>query len=390
MSKKHKKSKSLQHDLDKKQSSEEKNTRLILQESLLTEKKLFPEQFTIRKNYGSEGFDKIMPWLVKKLLPASANGIWFGKSQSFKTFVLVDLACRIATGKQFANLRTGHGLVYIIAAEGSSGISKRIRAWELKNGCIVGHRLMVVPHAVVPTDAKQRNALIADIQEESVRQNVPVAMIVFDTMSQCSNGMSENEAGEVSRYLQACKEIGEPFGATVINIHHTKKDSDEFRGSSAIVSNVDFLISMKRKAKIEHVTSLKLEKMKEASTEFSWALTLEKLNIGVQDEDGEQLNTLCVTEVTLEEQSEGDSCDGSPQQYKVDSEWLFNHLRSKRKASSLADIKEALAISIGVPVDKRITMRVNRAKGLLQTKGKIQSTKVGREVLISVIEDIAA
>ena len=70
-------------------------------------------------------------------MPASASGILYGQSMSFKTFAMVEVACNVATGKKFGGIKAKQGIVYIIAAEGASGITKRIRAWELQKKCRV-------------------------------------------------------------------------------------------------------------------------------------------------------------------------------------------------------------------------------------------------------------
>lgn len=344
--------------------------------------------FSIAKTYGSEGFDKIVPWLIKHLIPASSNGILFGRSQSYKTFALVDIACCIVTGRDFSNLPTKHGLVFIVAAEGSNGISKRIRAWELQHDCTVGEKLIVIPHSVFPNDDNQRKRLISEIDSESTRQATPVALIIFDTFSQCSNGISENEAGAVSKYLQSCKSIGEPFGATVINVHHTKKSSDDFRGSSTLVSNVDFLVSMKRHRTDDNLTKLNLEKMKEGSTNYQWDMKLDCVEIDALDEDGVSLNTLCVTEVELHHLDKTSNHEEVKKvQYKIDAEWIKGFLnQSHNKWVSLNELRNAMAEEFNIPVDTIPKMRLDRAKKALVKEKVISEIRKGKEICICLTE----
>ena len=344
--------------------------------------------FKISKAYGSQGFDAVVAWLIKNLLPAASNGILFGKSQSYKTFVLIEIACCIATGRDFSNLPTKQGLVFIIAAEGGNGISKRIRAWELHHNIEVGEKLIVIPHAIFPHDEIQQKCLISEIEYESRRQGCPVALVIFDTLSQCSNGLNENEAGGVSKYLLASKSIGEPFGATVINVHHTNKKGDEFRGSSTLVSNVDFLLSMKREQ--DNFTKLKPEKMKEGSTNFQWELKLDCLEIDAVDEEGESLNTLCVTDVVLNNiDSTTNQDEFKPAQYKVDADWIKEHLtlavREERK--TLGELRLAMSNEFSIPDDAFLKVRIDRAKKHLLKLKLISSFKEGKEVYICLVKN---
>ncbi|MBU2979731.1 AAA family ATPase [Alteromonas sp. C1M14] len=354
----------------------------------LPESKKSKNGFSITKAYGSQGFDKVVPWLVKHLIPASSNGVLFGQSQSYKTFVLIYIACCIATNRLFSGLPTKHGLVFIIAAEGSNGISKRIRAWELQNGCTVGEKLIVIPHSVFPSDTNQRNCLINEIETESKRQATPVVLIIFDTFSQCSNGILENEAGAVSRYLQSCKSIGEPFGATVLNVHHTKKDSNEFRGSSTIISNVDFLFSMKRH-RDKMSTKLALEKMKEGSTNLQWDLHLDCIEIDASDEEGESLNTLCITQVEFHHLDEAaqNNHEVKKLQYKVDAEWIRGHLKQYQDTwMTLNELGHAMAEELCIPVDAALKVRLDRAKSHLEKEKIISKQRKGKEVCICLTD----
>lgn len=353
--------------------------------------KITESKFALRKTYGSFGFDKVAQWLIKNFMPASASGVLYGQSMSFKTFTMVDVACSVATGKKFGGIKAKQGIVYIIAAEGASGITKRIKAWELQKRSKVGEKLIVVSHAIVPTDVNQRSALIADMKYESERQKLPVALVIFDTMSQCSNGMNENDAGAVSHYLQACREITEPLGATVLNVHHSKKDSDDFRGSSTILSNVDFLMFMKRHDMKVKKTTLKLEKMKEGSIEPSWVLTLIPRKIGCKDEDGKQVQTLCVNDVKLVEKSADNEIDKPAKQYAHDKDVILAYVKGHNAPVSLASIYQAMSEKCGISTDDpKLKTRVNRAKKYLLDNDYLIATKEGKNVYVCIKPEQAA
>jgi putative DNA primase/helicase len=73
-------------------------------------------------------FDPDEEWLVDRLLPRIGLAALYGGPGSVKTFILLDLFVRIATGDQFAGRDVEQGAVVYIAAEGSGGLKKRVEA----------------------------------------------------------------------------------------------------------------------------------------------------------------------------------------------------------------------------------------------------------------------
>lgn len=344
------------------------------------------EHFRIKKSYGSDGYKHVLPWLVKHMVPASSVGLIYGRSQSFKTFFLIDKCCRVAAGLDYCGKPTKQGIVYLVAAEGGSGIAKRIRAWELENKTTVGNNLIVVPHTVFPTSDHQRQALIEDIKAECERQNKYIALVVFDTMSQCANGASENDAGEVSKYLNQCRSIATQVNCTVINVHHTKKDSDDFRGSSTIEGNLDFMIAVKRNMNSQdNQTTVRLHKMKEGSTKYRWELALNEVEIDALDEDGAPVETLCVSTtklVQLNEVSNGRP-KKAPTQCEKDAEWILKLIQRAGTELLRKQIKESILSEFGQV--KNVEVRIDRAKNKLLEQNLITADKSGTDVIFRVV-----
>jgi len=351
------------------------------------------EQFRIKKSYGSDGYKHVLPWLVKHMVPASSVGLIYGRSQSFKTFFLIDKCCRVAAGLDYCGKPTKQGIVYLVAAEGGSGIAKRIRAWELENKTTVGNNLIVVPHTVFPTSDHQRQALIDDIKAECERQNKYIALVVFDTMSQCANGASENDAGEVSKYLNQCRSIATQVNCTVINVHHTKKDSDDFRGSSTIEGNLDFMIAVKRNMNSQdNQTTVRLHKMKEGSTKYRWELALNEVEIDALDEDGAPVETLCVSTTKLVKLN--NETNGSPKrattQCETDANWILEMLKQQGGTLSLQQLNLLILAEIGKV--KNAAVRIGRARDKLLEHELITSEKTDSGVVIHLVaqEPLAA
>ena len=73
-------------------------------------------------------------WLVRGLLEQDSLLCLYGEPGHGKSFVSVDLACSVATGRDFHGQKVRRGPVVLIAGEGRSGLLRRVAAWELHHG----------------------------------------------------------------------------------------------------------------------------------------------------------------------------------------------------------------------------------------------------------------
>jgi hypothetical protein len=205
-------------------------------------------------------------------------------------------------------------------------------------------------------------------------------------MSQCANGASENDAGEMSKYLNQCRNIATLVNCTVINVHHTKKDSDDFRGSSTIEGNLDFMIAVKRNTSSKNnLTTVRLHKMKEASTRYRWELSLNEVKIDAINQEGEHVKTLCVHSNKLDYLNEVHDTNRkkNPSQCENDAECILGMLKSGGYVQSLKQIQESILSQFGQI--KNVRVRIDRAKKNLIERKLITSEKSGNDVLIRLM-----
>jgi hypothetical protein len=69
-------------------------------------------------------------------------------------------------------------------------------------------------------------------------------LIVLDTLARCIPGADENSAQDVGRAVAAIDRIRAATGATVLLIHHTGKNGDSERGSSALRGAADTMLAV--------------------------------------------------------------------------------------------------------------------------------------------------
>lgn len=235
-------------------------------------------------------------WTVKHVIPAASVGMLFGGSGTFKSFIALDAALHVVHGLPWLGRITQQAPVIYIAAEGGAGLWTRIHAWHKARSLKWGN----VPFYVVPA--------ALDLQEDAWRVvdaaqalGVAPAMVIIDTLSQTYAG-EENSANEMAAYL---RELGTRFRdmwqCSVVLVHHTGHQATERpRGSSAIRSNVDFLLGVFRDEKemLATVTSVK-QKDGELMSDAVFSLTV--VDVAV-DDDGDRVTSLVARHLTSDEE----------------------------------------------------------------------------------------
>jgi hypothetical protein len=164
-------------------------------------------------------------FLVKGVLTMGEVTVIAGAGDSGKTTLVTDLSFRIAQ----------HAPVVYIAAEDASGIKLRRRAWMQHHKHSAGHFALLgdgngTPCAVQLMDETQISDLIASLRP------LEAAVVVVDTLSQCSSGADEN-GNDMTKLAASCNRIAHETGAAVIVIHHTTKDGKHYRGHSSLKDN---------------------------------------------------------------------------------------------------------------------------------------------------------
>lgn len=186
-------------------------------------------------------------WLIKNLFPEQSTILTVGQSGSYKSFLMLDLALCLATGKAWCEsqpLLTGP--VFYAASEGRHSLKKaRRRAWKIARGFdggIDNFFVMPTPMVTYPEDCQEFGNEIA----RRCKGRKP-ALIFLDTVAKCMAGLNENDAGDAGRFVKFCDSLVDAFGCSVVAVHHQsdKDGASVVRGSSALRAGFDTLISVK-------------------------------------------------------------------------------------------------------------------------------------------------
>jgi hypothetical protein len=194
--------------------------------------------------------------LIDKVLPRHSYGILRGRDHSFKSFVAIDWALCLATGKPWQGHDVEPVPVLYIAGEGAHGLAKRVEAWEYAWSRNVPDDMFTVRRTALnlhqPGPAFDH--LLQFVEERKY------GLVIVDTLRRVSGAADGNgsEMGLVVDNLDRIKHA--TADGTVLAVAHTDKGDHDTRGYSGIEDDADVVWAAKRE---DMFVSLELTKMKD-------------------------------------------------------------------------------------------------------------------------------
>jgi hypothetical protein len=216
-----------------------------------------------------------------------------GDSKAGKSFFALELALCVAFGRDLFGLPTKKGGVVYQVGEGLLGFKKRLRAWRAYYGADFTRE---VPFRLfqrgidIYRDFDQVDALIEEILQHAALFDVPLRLVVIDTLAKASIGADENAVKDMGVVMRNVEKINERTGAHVMLIHHLTKGG-VVRGSTSVYAGVDQVLLLTRDEQTK-LRTLSLDKQKDDEEGVSLSFELEKVALGT-DEDGRQV-TSCI------------------------------------------------------------------------------------------------
>ena len=221
-------------------------------------------------------------YMVKGWLDRNCLSMLYGPSNAGKTFVALDIAMHIASGKPWRGLRVNGGPVLYIAAEGGAGIRNRLAAIKRDRPDMSDAPFTLLP---IGLDLHAQGDALAVCE---IIPDADPALVVIDTLARSMGAGDENTAKDAAMFVRNCDLIREATGAHVMVIHHTGKDEDRgARGSSALRAAVDNEL---------HVTSeweIISKKQRDQAPPEALHFKLRSVTLGM-DEDGEPVTSAVV------------------------------------------------------------------------------------------------
>ncbi len=230
-------------------------------------------------------------WWIKGLIPKAQIGAIYGASGSGKSFLALDIMAHMSLGRKWRGhtVKAARGLY--VAAEGGTGVGKRIKAWG-KHNSIDPDDLQIGVMTAPP------NIMLKDDISDLVRAITMAGgfdYIVLDTYAQVTPGANENAAEDMGLALANCRAIHEATGAMVILIHHSGKDASRgVRGWSGINAALDFALETTRDDASGY-REMRVTKMKDGDDGLKYGFKLEIVTVGM-DADGEEITSCVIAE----------------------------------------------------------------------------------------------
>jgi hypothetical protein len=230
-------------------------------------------------------------WLLHRIIEAKVVAVLAGPRASFKSFIALDWAMRVAMDEQPVAMLSGEG----------GGLGRRVKAWMQTFGG--GRSLRELPILALERPLnlnrdEEMTLLVQAIDQAGIRPS----MVVIDTLSKFSAGMDENSNQEVAAYLaQISRYIRERYDATVLIVAHSGHgDADRPRGASALMANPDAEYIVKRAAQPNTHVEVTRQRFKDTGELPNIAYEAEVIDLGAADRYGERLTSLVMRETAAQ------------------------------------------------------------------------------------------
>lgn len=236
-----------------------------------------------------------MRWRVHAVLPETGYAAIYGPSGCGKGFLVVRLAAAIAEGADFFGHRSNRGRVVYVVLEGQAGVPQRVSAWVQDSGRDYPDGVRFVFESFRLTERDDVLALAAAIAAAGGAD-----VVIIDTLNRAAPTSDENSALDMSRVLEAVKELQSVVGGLVLLVHHAGKDATRgMRGHSSVHAALDAVVEVTRSDDRREWTS---SKVKDGSDGEAHGFRLRVVTVG-EDEHGEPVTSCVVDPDVVDEAS---------------------------------------------------------------------------------------
>ena len=242
-------------------------------------------------------------WVVKGHIPEESVSMLIGEPGSGKSFLAIDLACSILTGRSWHDHQVKQGEVVILAGEGIKHLRKRVFAWGQDKGIELSPNSIPISHYGASLIDEEVFSNVVDTLEkiESVKKN-KISFIVIDTLSRNFGPGDENSAKDAAQFMRHMDILREDFNCAVLVVHHTGHGAkDRARGSSALRASVDVELQVK-KSKDEIIT-LSCNKMKDDEAFDDQKFRLEQVVLASEEVHGVKVSSAVIKSCMTNENS---------------------------------------------------------------------------------------
>jgi hypothetical protein len=316
-------------------------------------------------------------WLVDGWLPEASIGFLYGEPSSGKSFVALDLAARMATGRPWFGLAVRPGPALWIVGEGFGGVGARIAAWRREHGPGAADHPLEVVDGVPPLTLEHAHEYHRIFAGFAQRHDTAPRLCWIDTFAQGLLG-GENEDSAVLPALRLMSDLRRRYGSSVWALAHPRKrtasDGDrpmtaaDLRGHGALRGNVDGLIGVEIRKEARRILPLKV---KDGGDPPSLGFALRQVETGRRRHDGRQ-ETSCIVVPAAAPQAAPAPCPvAEDAQRAAAAEAMVRHAVEVCAAMGGAPSKTAIVLRMSGRRDARfVAVETAIARGLVGDCGR--------------------
>jgi hypothetical protein len=193
--------------------------------------------------------DEPVEWLIHGILPRKAFTALYGPPGSFKSFIALDMAEAIATGRPWmGNEVEKQGAVLYICGEGFGGMGARIKACQIHHSTPKGAPIYVIRHQLnLRSSAEDFNALMMAVVQLVETTGIEFQLLIIDTLARAFGGGNENDSDAMGSFITSMGKIQEFLACALMVLHHSGKDlAKGLRGHSSLLGAVDTQLEILR------------------------------------------------------------------------------------------------------------------------------------------------
>jgi hypothetical protein len=193
--------------------------------------------------------DEPVEWLIEGVIPKGSFTALYGPPGSFKSFIALDIAEAIATGRTWMGRPVKQtGAVLYLAGEGFGGIGARIKACKLHHQTEDGAPIYIVRHQLnLRSSAEDFNALMMAVVTLVEQTGMEFSLAIVDTLARAFGGGNENSSEDMGAFITAMGKVQEFLNCALMVLHHSGKDAAKgLRGHSSLLGAVDTELELLR------------------------------------------------------------------------------------------------------------------------------------------------
>ena len=193
--------------------------------------------------------DEPVRWIIENVLPEKGFAALYGPPGSYKSFIALDIAEAVATGRQWmGNQVMNPGAVLYLAGEGHGGIGARIKACKINHQTQDGAEIYVIRYQLnLRSSADDFNLLMQSIDDLIERTGIELRLVQIDTLARAFGGGNENDSQDMGAFIHNAGRLQRKLDCALMVLHHSGKDATKgLRGHSSLLGAVDTQLELQK------------------------------------------------------------------------------------------------------------------------------------------------